>query len=105
MTPRGLCEKIGMSEQQLHQYIGPNPTRNVGNTVAHRIEDSLGYPRYWMDSEDDDVVPAGTKGGLPPHRVKLLQQMVAGVKVNADMLDDQVNELHEYVKRLQNDHK
>lgn len=45
-----LAERIGMgtlstltgkSRQQLHQYIGPNPVRNIGEQVAREVEQAL----------------------------------------------------------------
>lgn len=45
-----VCRRAQLSEVQLNQYIGPNPTRNIGDTVARRTEEALSLQPNWMDN-------------------------------------------------------
>jgi hypothetical protein len=55
---RLLIERIGMelfvkqtgkSRQQLHQYVGRKPIRNVGDKMAREIEQAFRLPGQWLD--------------------------------------------------------
>lgn len=45
----GMAEKIGKSQSQTGQFIGINPTRNIGNKIARQIESIYGKPEGWLD--------------------------------------------------------
>lgn len=49
--PAEFARKIDSTTQQVNQTIGPNPTRNIGNTIARRIEVAHGLPTGWLDVE------------------------------------------------------
>lgn len=51
MTRSEFAEKVGIAYSQLAQYIGENPTKNIGNSVAQRIEKSLGLSENWLDQD------------------------------------------------------
>jgi hypothetical protein len=46
-----LAEKLGYANSSfLSQLIGPNPTRDVTEKNARKIEAALGLPALWMDT-------------------------------------------------------
>jgi SOS-response transcriptional repressor LexA len=40
---------LGVEPSYISQIAGQNPTRNVGSTMARRIESSWGKPKGWLD--------------------------------------------------------
>jgi phage repressor protein C with HTH and peptisase S24 domain len=55
--PAAFGRKMGMSDSQVSQIIGKTPTKNIGNIVAHRIEDRFEKARGWLDkTHADDVI-------------------------------------------------
>ena len=54
-----MAKRLGMSESQLGQLIGPNPKRNIGPALSRRIEKAMGKERGWLDMEHMRV-QAGT---------------------------------------------
>lgn len=44
-----LSEKIGMSYNLLSQYIGKNPTKNIGDETAAKIEAAFNKPSGFLD--------------------------------------------------------
>ncbi len=47
-----LAEKIGMSYNLLSQYVGKNPTKNIGDETAVKIENAFGKPRGYLDQNN-----------------------------------------------------
>lgn len=45
-----FAEKVGVSYILLNQYIGKNPTKNIGDDVAGRIETNLNLPQNWLSA-------------------------------------------------------
>lgn len=41
--------RMSMENTQVSHIIGPNPIRNIGNSLAPRIEDVFGKERGWLD--------------------------------------------------------
>lgn len=50
--PARFAEKTGMSDSQVSQIIGKNPTKNIGGNLARKIEEALSLPRGWMDTPE-----------------------------------------------------
>jgi len=67
-----VIDRLGISKQQLSAYAGKNPSKNVGDAFARRIEVSLGLQEGWLDHHHD------------PHQVAL-----EGVMELAAQLDEQ----------------
>lgn len=67
-----VIDSLGISKQQLSAYAGRNPSKNVGDTFARRIEASLDLQEGWLDHHHD------------PHQVAL-----EGVIKLAAQLDEQ----------------
>ena len=49
--PAEFARAIESTTQQVNQFMGPNPTRNIGDTIARRIEERFGKPVGWLDVE------------------------------------------------------
>lgn len=47
-----FAEKIDMSYSLLSQYLGKNPTKNIGDDTAIKIEDAFSKPRGYLDQSD-----------------------------------------------------
>lgn len=45
--------KLDMDPSQLSQIAGRNPTRNIGDQIARRIEVAFGKPQGWLDFPHD----------------------------------------------------
>lgn len=52
---------IGMEPSQLSQLIGPNPSKNIGNSISHRIEQAFDLPKGYLDV-DHPQIGASTDG-------------------------------------------
>lgn len=50
-----MAEKLGMSESQLSQLMGKNPSKPVGDRLARKIEGKFGLPTGWLDNENHDL--------------------------------------------------
>mgnify|MGYP003365260952 CR=1 FL=1 len=45
-----FADEIGIPPSQLSQLTSDNPSRNIGDTMARRIESNLQLPHAWLDS-------------------------------------------------------
>ncbi|MGQ5522950.1 S24 family peptidase [Chitinimonas sp. PSY-7] len=50
-----FAKKINMNYTQLNQYIGKNPTKNIGDQAARNTEEKMGLPHGWMDTLQSDT--------------------------------------------------
>jgi transcriptional regulator with XRE-family HTH domain len=48
-----FAEKVGISDAQVSQILGKNPTRNIGSRQARRIETAFEQPIGWLDKPHD----------------------------------------------------
>ena len=46
---------VSMEPSQVSQLIGPNPSKNIGNSIARRIERAYELPEGWLDAEHPDT--------------------------------------------------
>lgn len=53
-----FAERLGMSNSQVSQFAGKNPTRNIGNSVAAKIEAAYGKPAGWLDATTAEAQPS-----------------------------------------------
>jgi transcriptional regulator with XRE-family HTH domain len=60
-TAKTFCDRVGMSESQVSQLLGKNPSKNIGPTLARRIEQAFGKPRGWLDIPHVDVAVPSSK--------------------------------------------
>lgn len=44
-----FARAVNMEPSQVSQIIGPNPNKNIGNSVARRIERAYNLPESWLD--------------------------------------------------------
>ena len=47
--PAEAARKLDMDDSQLSQIAGKNPIRNIGTTLARRIENAFHKPEGWLD--------------------------------------------------------
>jgi hypothetical protein len=59
-----FARRLQMSDSQASQIIGENPVKNIGNLIAHRIEDSFGYERGWLDVDRRPTAPGQARPDL-----------------------------------------
>lgn len=58
--PAAAAERLNMDRSQLSQIAGRNPTRNIGATIARRIEAAWGKPTGWLDGTHEVQQLIGT---------------------------------------------
>lgn len=46
---------VSMEPSQVSQLIGPNPSKNIGNSIARRIEQAYKLPEGWLDVEHSET--------------------------------------------------
>lgn len=55
-----VSQKLGRAgSSYLSQLVGPNPSRNIGERAARKIEADLGLPEMWLDVPNADLVRLG----------------------------------------------
>jgi phage repressor protein C with HTH and peptisase S24 domain len=52
LTRSEFADKIEMSYNLLSQYIGKNPSKNIGDETAVKIEEAFNKPRGYLDQSD-----------------------------------------------------
>ncbi|WP_444886728.1 hypothetical protein [Microbulbifer sp. JMSA008] len=64
--PAELARKLDMPNSGISQIIGKNPRRNIGDSIARRIEDAGGYQHGWLDTHHGTEQPEATRtpGGV-----------------------------------------
>ena len=63
--PAALARALDMPNSGISQIIGKNPRRNIGDTMARRIEDAGGYHHGWLDTyHEEENSKARTPGGV-----------------------------------------
>ncbi|MFC3457215.1 LexA family protein [Massilia haematophila] len=50
-----LGRLVKMDPSQVSQLIGPNPTKNIGNSIARRIEQAFELPANWLDAPHPEM--------------------------------------------------
>lgn len=97
--PGPLAAKLGYSNASfIVQMAGPNPTREVTEKTARKIELALNLPRLWLDE------PPANNGTSPTVDTKLLTEVVKvvghtaadlGISLSHDKLADLVALVYE----------
>lgn len=52
-----FAEKVGLSYNLISQYIGKNPTKNIGDETASKIEEAFGKPKGFLDQANAIAMP------------------------------------------------
>lgn len=55
---------VGIDPTQVSQLIGPKPTKNIGNSISHRIEQVFKFPAGYLDSDHPEI-ELDSKEGAP----------------------------------------
>jgi hypothetical protein len=50
-----FAKLVGIDGSRVSHIIGPNPTKNIGNSTSHRIELAFGFPRGYLDSDHPEI--------------------------------------------------
>ena len=69
---------VQMEASQVSQLIGPNPVKNIGNSIARRIERAHDLPEGWLDSSHPEL-DASADGESDGAGGKIPQQQDVGV--------------------------
>jgi hypothetical protein len=56
--PTAFGQIAGMTQAQANNIIGPNPIRNIGHTMARRIEVAFKKPTGWLDVDHTRSIEA-----------------------------------------------
>ena len=56
LSREDFAAKIKIAYSQLGHYIGKNPTKNIGDAIAKRIEDAFGLPSHYLDQDFDLLI-------------------------------------------------
>lgn len=63
--PASLARALDMPNSGVSQIIGKNPRRNIGDSMARRIEDAGGRHHGWLDTyHEEEGSKARTPGGV-----------------------------------------
>jgi phage repressor protein C with HTH and peptisase S24 domain len=65
-SPAEFGRKTGMSDSQVSQLIGENPTKNIGNKIARRIEEAFDKNAGWLDAVHVNL-KSSTAEATPDH--------------------------------------
>lgn len=55
-----FAERIDMSYNLFSQYIGKNPTKNIGDDTAEKIEKAFNKPKGYLDQSDSKLLGIGS---------------------------------------------
>lgn len=59
-----FSERVGISYNLLSQYIGKNPTKNIGDETAEKIETAFGKSRGFLDQANHQAVQHSNNSSL-----------------------------------------
>ena len=68
-----FAEKVGLSYNLISQYIGKNPTKNIGDETAIKIEQAFNKPKGFLDQANVSEINLGdvsNNGGIRISHIK-----------------------------------
>lgn len=82
--PKAFAERIGLANSFVVQMAGPNPTREVSEKTARKVENTLDLPAGWMDTPAEAIEIAPVNVSLVSEVIRLVGQSCeeAGVKLS-----------------------
>lgn len=63
-TRADFARLLGMSDAQIWQILGGGKTRNIGNSIARRMEEACNKPNGWLDVNHEMDAAEGRFSGL-----------------------------------------
>jgi phage repressor protein C with HTH and peptisase S24 domain len=83
-----FARMVQMEPSQVSQLIGPKPSKNIGNSIARRIEQAFQLPESWLDVEHVDKpridqVPPEADGTAIDDDGSYVSIKINGVRSNA----------------------
>jgi SOS-response transcriptional repressor LexA len=82
--PADFARAINKSSSQVSQFLSANPVRNIGDGLAHEIEDAFGLKRGWLDV--DHQAGTGISVREPSHSIAITNA-VASMGLGAPLPD------------------
>ena len=91
-------QRLGMDNSQVSQLIGKNPKKNIGDSIARRIEEAFGKARGWMDVGHGTTLEISTyEKNDESEDVAILQYHETGGAMGTGViLRDQPGEIHSW---------
>lgn len=82
--PKAFGERVSLATSFLVQMAGPNPTRNVSEATARKVEEALDLPSGWMDTPAEAIAIEPVNTSLVTEVIRLVGQQceAAGVKLS-----------------------
>lgn len=89
LTRTEFAEKIEMSYNLVSQYIGKNPTKNIGDETAEKIEKAFHKPKGFLDQSDIAVTNQENSNVkfIRPNMAPVLSWVQAGTFTNVSTVD------------------
>lgn|GEM_PF-1387837 len=83
-----FADRIDRQPTQVSRFMGKNPSKNIGNTMARHIEACFKLPNGWMDQAHTDQNAASTPNTASLHyaltsetdEVELLKTVIATIE-------------------------
>lgn len=89
LTRTEFAEKIEMSYNLVSQYIGKNPTKNIGDDTAEKIEKAFKKPKGFLD-QSNTAMASQEKSNVQfirPNMAPVLSWVQAGTFTNVSTVD------------------
>lgn len=89
LTRTEFAEKIEMSYNLVSQYIGKNPTKNIGGDTAEKIEKAFHKPKGFLDQSDIAATKQENSNVkfIKPNMAPVLSWVQAGTFTNVSTVD------------------
>ena len=95
--PTSLATKLGHANgSYLSQMAGPNPTREVSEKVARKVEKILSLPTMWLDTQHTGL-PQEVNTDLLIDTIDMTKEIIdkTGLKLSRDKFTQLVNLAYE----------
>lgn len=92
-----FAEKIEMSYNLVSQYIGKNPTKNIGDDTADKIEKAFNKPKGFLDQSTTTAIRQESPNirFIQPNMAPVLSWVQAGTFTNVNAVD--VSQVEEWL--------
>jgi phage repressor protein C with HTH and peptisase S24 domain len=89
-TKAEFARLVQMEPSQVSQIIGPKPSKNIGNSIARRIEKAFNLPESWLDVGHPELVVPGElpREGIPVDDSAYINEKVGNIRSSAVVTGD-----------------
>ncbi|QMV33070.1 hypothetical protein KMC49_gp02 [Ralstonia phage Firinga] len=70
-----LGRLLEMTVSQANQFAGPNPSRNIGTSIARRLERACDKPEGWLDIEHPKPITETLRDLQVQEALRILQTL------------------------------